>query len=177
MIELILCSRSDIQYQEIRNRHYVSNNGTIGRQLHYKIKYDGELVGIITGASAVWACKPRDDYFGITKENRQNTINKIICNTVFRLENNVKNLGSQILSKWRKQVIKDWTERYREPPIGYETFIFGENRFGALYKADNWNYCGDTKGSAKCKPHGAYNKGERKITEIKMCFCKKLKGA
>lgn len=173
-LELRLCKRTDPYYQHIRDRHYVENHGTIGRQIHYKILRENEMVGIITGASAVWACKPRDDFFGITSGNRENVISKIICNTVFRLEDNRPNLGSQILAIFRRRVVFDWMRLYDETPIGFETFIFGEGRFGSLYKADNWTYCGLTSGSAKCKPHGAYNPGERRETEIKMVFCKRV---
>lgn len=167
-----MCSRSDPYYQNIRERHYVENHGTIGRQLHYKILLDGKVVGIITGASAVWACQPRDDFFGITSENREEMIGKIICNTVFRLEYNRPNLGSRILALFRRRVVYDWIRFYDDAPIGFETFIFGEGRFGSLYKADNWTFCGLTSGSAKHKPHGAYNKCEHEETDIKMVFCK-----
>ena len=174
ILRLVLCRRSDPYYQLFRDRHYVENRGTIGRQIHYKIELDGRLLGIITGASAVWACKPRDEFFGITKENRVAMIDRIICNTVFRLEDNRPNLGSQILSLWRRRIVFDWILLYDVVPIGFETFIFGEGRFGALYKADNWTYCGLTSGSTKVKPHGCYHPGIRKETEVKMVFCKHI---
>lgn len=173
MLELLRCKRSDPYYQSIRERHYVENHGTIGRQFHYKIYLDRKLVGIISGASAVWACQPRDDFFGITTENREERVGKIVCNTVFRLEENIPNLGTQILSMFRKRILFDWIITFDDIPIGFETFIFGEGRFGSLYKADNWTYCGLTSGSAKSKPHGAYGIGERKETDIKIVFCKK----
>lgn len=174
MIELKQCSRTDAEYKNIRDRHYVENHGCIGRQVHYKIYRENELVGIITGASAVWACKPRDDFFGITKENRINVIANIICNTVFRLEVHEPNLGTQVLAKFRKQIVIDWQAKYGARPIGFETFIWGENRFGSMYKADNWVFVGMTSGSAKVKHHGAYGIGERKQTDVKMIFCKKI---
>ena len=174
-LNLELVKRSNPDYQKIRDKHYVANHGCIGRQLHYLVKLDDLIIGIISGASAVWACKPRDDFFGINKDNRVEEIGKIINNVVFRLELNGTNFASQILSIFRKQVVKDWKERYNCSPIGFETFIFGENRTGASYKADNWKYVGITQGSAKYKPHGAYGVGERLITEKKLIFCKMIK--
>lgn len=175
-------SRENPEYKSIRNQHYVKNHGCIGKQIHYLIFSNdlGEVfgqkpLGIISGASAVWACKPRDDYFGITKENRVDVIDKIINNTVFRLITRDKNLGSMVLSLFRKQVINDWQKKYNTEVIGFETFVFGENRTGTIYKADNWQYVGETQGSAKYKPHGAYNKGERLQTDKKLIFCKRLK--
>jgi len=115
-MKLELCSRENQYYKEIRNEHYVKNHGCIGKQLHYLIYEKGDLferpIGIISGASAVWACKPRDDFFGITKDNRIEKIGKIINNVVFRLNKNEKNLATKILSLWRKQILKDWKEKY-----------------------------------------------------------------
>lgn len=178
-IKLIENSRETSRYKEIRNLHYVDNHGCIGKQIHYLIFENGDIpfeepIGIISGASAVWACKPRDDFFGITKDNRIEIIDKIINNTVFRLEKHEKNLASRILSMFRKQVKRDWKKKYNSEIIGFETFVYGENRTGGIYKADNWIYVGVTKGSAKYKPHGAYNKGERKTTEQKLIFCRRI---
>ena len=170
-------SRTDERYLQVRNKHYVPNHGCIGRQIHYLV-YVSDIshwVGIISGASAVWACKPRDDFFGITTENRKEVINKIINNVVFRLEIRRPNLGTMILSEFRKKIVKDWIEKYHDEPIGFETFVFGENRNGRMYLADNWSKVGITQGSAKYKPHGAYNVGERRVTDKKIILCKKIK--
>jgi hypothetical protein len=174
-IELVLCKRSDPRYQEIRSRHYVENHGCIGRQLHYLVYLDENLVGIISGASPVWACSPRDKFFGIEKSNREKLVgHHIVNNVVFRLEEKIPNLGTQVLSLWRKRVRKDWNERYGDDILGFETFIFGENRTGAMYKADNWLYVGETQGNTKFKPHGAYGITERKQVEKKLIFCKMI---
>jgi hypothetical protein len=174
-IELVLCKRSDPRYQEIRSRHYVENHGCIGRQLHYLVYLDENLVGIISGASPVWACSPRDKFFGIENSNREKLVgHHIVNNVVFRLEEKIPNLGTQVLSLWRKRVRKDWNERYGDDILGFETFIFGENRTGAMYKADNWLYVGETQGNTKFKPHGAYGITERKQVEKKLIFCKMI---
>ena len=68
-IHLERCKRSDERYQNIRDRHYIPNHGTIGQQIHYLVFLDNEVCGIISGASSVFAVKSRDEYFGLTKEN------------------------------------------------------------------------------------------------------------
>lgn len=172
-LELEKCKRSNPIYQEIRNRHYVENHGCIGRQFHYLVKLDGRVIGIISGASPVWACSPRDNFFKIDKENRIQMVGHyIVNNVVFRLEERIPNLGTQVLAMWRKRVAQDWKERYGDDVLGFETFIFGENRTGAMYKADNWTYVGETQGNTKFKPHGAYGVTERKKVEKKLIFCK-----
>ena len=175
-VELIRCKRSNPEYQEIRDRHYIPNHGTFGQQIHYLIKLDGETVGIISGASAVYAVKARDDYFGLTKENKRVALNSIINNTVFRLEKNLPNLGTQILAMWRKQIAADWEAQYHVRVHGFETFVIeNETRKGCMYKADNWEYVGQTKGSTKTH-NGMQNKSMRLGTEVKLIHVKKIKG-
>jgi len=161
-------------YQSIRDRHYIPNNGSVGQQIHYLCYLDGKPCGIISGGSAVFAVKCRDEFFGLTRENKLAGLNSIINNTVFRLEANLLNLGSQILAMWRRQVAEDWKRMYGTSVHGFETFIIGNERmFGALYKADNWTYVGDTSGSAKAHS-GLGNPSMRAKTCVKMVFCKKI---
>lgn len=173
-IRLERCKRSNPIYKEIRDRHYIPNHGCIGQQIHYLVYLDEVVVGIISGASSVYAVKSRDDFFGLTKENKRPGLNSIINNVVFRLEKNLPNLGSQILALWRKTIAVDWEKQYGVKVHGFETFIIGnERRFGALYKADNWEFVGMTSGSTKTH-NGLTNKGGRQDTCVKMVFCKKI---
>lgn len=176
-VRLEKVKRSNPTYQKIRDRHYIPNKGSIGQQIHYLIYLDNDVVGIISGGSAAYAVSSRDNFFGITKENRKVALNGIVDNTVFRLEKNLPNLGSQILSIWRKKIAEDWENQYGVSVAGFETFIIeNENRKGAMYKADNWEFVGETKGSTKEHSHGIENTFERKNTEKKLVFCKKNKG-
>lgn len=176
-IRLLECKRSNQAYQEIRDRHYVPNNGSVGQQLHYLIFLENDIVGIISGGSAAYAVACRDEYFGITKENRKIALNGIIDNTVFRLERNLPNLGTQILATWRKRVASDWYERYGVKVAGFETFIVEESyRKGSMYKADNWDFVGETHGSTKFHQHGVEKKFERRTVEKKLVYCKWVKG-
>ena len=176
MLALIRCKRTNYEYQEIRNRHYVENRGCHGQQIHYLIQKDNNTIGIISGASSVWAVKARDEYFGLTKENKTKGLPSIINNVVFRLELHEKNLATQILSMWRKQVDVDWEKQYNVKPYGFETFVVEEDhRKGCLYKADNWHYLGETAGSTK-RHKGLENKSERVKTSKKLIFAKKIKG-
>jgi hypothetical protein len=172
---LLRCKRTHPIYQEIRNRHYIENNGCHGQQIHYVIQYENEYIGIISGASSVWAVKARDDYFGLTKDNKKVALPSIINNVVFRLEKNIPNLGTRILSIWRKRIALDWKERYNVDVCGFETFVIeNDRRKGSLYLADNWKYLGETAGNTKTHK-GLENKSERKDTCKKMIFVCKIK--
>ena len=164
-------------YQEIRDRHYIPNNGAVGQQIHYLVYLDKRVIGIISGGAAAYAVKSRDEYFGINKDNRRVALNGIIDNTVFRLEENLPNLGTQVLSMWRKRVAVDWEERYGVKVCGFETFIIETPyRKGSMYKADNWTFVGETQGSTKLHKHGVYKKFERMEVEKKLVYCKWIKG-
>lgn len=167
------CSSKDIKIFE--KNHYVRKmtdegrtdkskatgdvRGHHGQQIHYLIWYETDdgwkNVGAISGGSAVYATGVRDDFFHITKENREKVINGIIDNTLFRLELHEYNLASKIVSRWRQVVVKDWESLYGVKPYGFETFVeFAEidavtQRVGSLYLADNWTRVGETSGTAK----------------------------
>ena len=172
---LELCKRSDPRYQEIRDRHYIPNKGTHGQQIHFLIHYKGQIVGIISGASAVYGVKARDEFFGIPKDKhlkQKYYLPAIINNTVFRLEYHEKNLATKVLAKWRRVVTDLWEQIYGVQVIGFETFVVEEDwRKGTLYKADNWIYVGETAGSTKTHK-GLNNPSTRLKTQPKMIYCR-----
>lgn len=178
-IRLIRCKRTNPVYQQFRGRHYIPNHGAVGQQLHYLIFIDDEpeCVGIISAGSSVYAVGCRDRYFGITTANREVALNGIVNNTVFRLEKNIPNLGTQVLKAWRRRVREDWFSQYGVRVAGFETFVVeNERRKGAMYKADNWQYVGETKGSTKHHQSGIKKAFERKNTGKKLVFCKAVDG-
>lgn len=173
-VQLERCKRSDPRYQAIRDRHYVPNHGCIGQQIHYLITLDGEVVGIISGASAVFGVKSRDNYFGLTPQNKRAGLPSIVDNVVYRLEAHKPNLATQVLAMWRKQICIDWEERYKVKVHGFETFVIENDvRKGTLYKADNWDFVGITAGSTKTHK-GIATPAKRIATEQKLVSCKKV---
>jgi hypothetical protein len=172
---LEFCSRLDRRYKDIRDRHYIPNAGACAQQIHFLIRYQNEVVGIISGGSAVYATRNRDEFFEITNNIRQNALNGIINNTVFRLEQNELNLATRCLSMWRSIVSYLWETLYQVKVFGFETFVIEEDfRKGTLYKADNWEFTGKTSGSTKSHHGVGLTDGvsKRKKTEPKLGFCK-----
>jgi len=170
-IRLERCKRTDPRYVDMRNRHYVPNNGACGRQLHYLIRYREEIVGVISGGSSAFSGKRRDEFFGLDlcksfdeyfadkceglPSIRNRMLGTIINNTIFRLERREDNLATRILACWRRQVVNDWREMYNDSVLGFETYVVeNEHRVGTCYRADNWTLVGRTAGN-------------------KMIFCKK----
>jgi len=180
-VRLDRCKKSCAEYQDIRSRHYIPNNGAVGQQLHYLIKISDRggcrTVGIISAGSAAYAVGSRDKFFGITKDNRKIALNSIVDNTVFRLEERIPNLGTRVLSMWRKRVEQDWYNTYGVKVAGFETFIIeNEQRKGAMYKADNWTFVGETAGNTKMHLHGIDKSFVRQDVCKKLVFCKWVKG-
>lgn len=59
LLRLELVKRSNPLYQQFRSRHYIPDHGLVGQQLQYLVFYQGKVVGVIGGASAVYTSKLR----------------------------------------------------------------------------------------------------------------------
>jgi hypothetical protein len=157
-------------YDSIRAKHYVVDNGSIGRQLRYLVHHRGEIAGIIAGGMSSLAGKARDEFFGLDIAQRfddyfadehegrlvpMRTLIRNACiinNTVFRLTYREHGLASRVLALWRRQIAEDWNERYQDgiPILGFETYIVphdhgnGLRRDGGCYRFDGWTHVGET---------------------------------
>ncbi|MEY8352473.1 hypothetical protein AALB39_03855 [Lachnospiraceae bacterium 54-53] len=160
--------------------HYSHPKGFVGRQLIYKIYNNGLFSGVIVGGSATLHLPGRDEFF-----EDSFYINGIINNNFFHLVDNHgdKNLGTKVLSQWRKRVIVDWEERYKDRVIGFESLV-ELPRTGSMYKADNWTLVGQTK-EFTCRREpgietGVFTGGKRvwntnpEELKPKLVFCKLL---
>lgn len=119
--------------------HYPGSKGIPGRSLLYLIYRDQNCIGIIGANSPPSNYKIFRTFF--LTDNDQGFMN----NNVFRLIENEKNLGTQILRLFRKQVFSDHQQKFSKPLQGLVTFV-EPPRSGAVYKADNWIYLGMTQG-------------------------------
>lgn len=119
--------------------HYPGSKGIVGRSLNYFIKKDGKEVGIIGVNSPPLNYKKFREYFGTEDEK------KFVNNNVFRIIETEKNLGTKVLKMFRKRIKKDYKEKYGDELLGIITFV-EPPRTGAVYKADNWDYLGETEG-------------------------------
>jgi hypothetical protein len=179
LLELLMCQRTHPAYLQFRNRHYIPNNGCHGQQLHYLVMLDGVQLGVISGASAVYGVKARDQFFGIDHAQRKVQLNSIINNVVYRVEGAPRNVPSQALAMWRKRIAADWEYLYQVKVAGFETFVIeaeiedGRTRTGALYRADNWEMLGLTAGNTKS--HAAADKaGGMNAAHTRKSVCQKL---
>jgi len=148
MIELKLTKQNDELARYYISNHYTKPRGFIGRNVTYLIVVNDCICGVIVGGSTSLHLLNRKNFFGDCD------IQDIINNRLFRLENNLPNLGTQVLKIWRKQVCIDWNRKYNSNPIGFETLV-KPPLTGAVYRADNWIFGGMTRGyTCKVPKHG-----------------------
>lgn len=98
------------------------------------------------GVFALGSCwnhpKPVKDYM----ESHSLDFNEVGLNFIYCLYgNDNRNAGSQFLALCRKDARVWWRERYGDELKAFQTFILPP-RTGAIYKADNWELIGRTKG-------------------------------
>jgi len=164
-IELVRVKQTDKLARSYITNHYTQPRGFIGRVITYLIKVDKEICGVIVGGSTSLHLPGRRDFFGDCN------IQDIINNRLFRLENNIPNLGSQILKLWRHLVVRDWESIYDSKVIGFETLV-KPPRTGAVYKADNWILTGMTRGYTATRPTRDYRNWIK--TEPRLVFSKRI---
>lgn len=147
--------------------HYPESKGIVGRQLNFLIYSYGNPIGIIGFSSPPLNYKKFNEFFGLSEAQKPSENAKLFLNNnVFRIIHTEKNLGTQILKLARKQVFEIYKQKYNQELLGLVTFV-EPPRTGALYKADNWIFMGETQG-IEVKRRGTswiekqYKKGSKK---------------
>ena len=183
LLKLQMVKRTNTLYKKFRDEHYIPPRGAVGQGFDYLILYAGEIVGIISGSSAVYTTKARDEFFGLSsdKDTKNLQLNSIVNNNVFRLERRIPNLASMVLKNWRQRISRDWENLYGIPVAGFETFIIEtrledtSTRNGACYRADNWSLEGITTGYVGTNTRGRELKN-KSLEQKKLIYCKRIKG-
>lgn len=135
----------------ISQYHYLGYQPLPGAQLRYII-YDKERVVALLGFGAgAWKVKPRDDYIGWSKEQRQRNLHLVVNNARFLILPwiNRRNLASRVLSIISRRLADDWEKNYGYRPVLLETFVEDARFLGTCYKAANWRCLGKTQGRGK----------------------------
>lgn len=165
-LHLVCVPKSDGNFGNLFFSHYPKSKGIVGRTLCYNIFYKKRLIGIIGGAS------PPKNYT-IFKKYFECDERFFINNNVFRIIESEKNLGTKILKLFRARIREDYFNKYKDKLLGIVTFV-EKPRTGSLYKADNWNYLGETQGKRMRRNSDTWEK-EFKDGEIKHIFGYKYK--
>ncbi len=155
--------------QLLWREHYVGSKGTVGRQIHYTVYYNGRAVGAISAGSAMFAHRKRDKILGVTKEEQSRGLRHIANNTMFRLirPKDQPPLATDVLKIFRELVQKDWLKEYGDFVRAFETLV-EPPRWGGIYKIDGWKKIGMTAGLGARRPegHGTAGKASTGVRQI-----------
>jgi len=126
--------------------HYPASKGIVGRSINFLLYSFGKPIGIIGFASPPLNYVKFNNFFTLDKNNKASENAKLFLNNnVYRIIHTQKNLATQILKLARKEVYDIYIKDYSTKLKGIVTFV-EPPRTGALYKADNWLYIGETEG-------------------------------
>jgi len=131
--------------------HYLGCKAIVGACLKYLIYLDGQLACLFGWGSAAWKVGCRDRFIGWPPEKRIQRLNGIANNTRFLILPwiRVRHFASKVIARSSGLLVKDWAHRFQEELLLLETFVDRSRFRGTCYKAANWLYVGDTKGSGK----------------------------
>jgi hypothetical protein len=135
----------------LHHYHYLGRPKLVGEHLRYLVYLDGQVVACQAWASAAFKVKDRDDLIGWSPKTRTQRLHLVANNARFLILPwiRVKHLASKILAFNLRRLNNDWHNTYNHPIYLAETFVDLSRFEGICYKAANWRYVGQTKGSRK----------------------------
>ena len=151
-IHLVQGRASSKTFTELMNRHhYLGYQWSVGRSVKYLFRMGNDVMGGMSWGSGSWKVGSRDQWIGWDAETRKKNIGGIACNLRFLIAPwvKVKNLASHLLSRVVKRLPEDWRVLYGVELYALETFVDPSRFRGTCYKAANWTFLGQTKGSGK----------------------------
>ena len=137
--------------EQIARYHYLGYQTLVGRVLKYRICLGDQEVGLIGWASPSWKLASRDAYIGWDAATRERNLQGLANNHRFLIFPwvKIKNLASHVLSLAVAQAVKDWWTKYQVKLYLLESFVDPSRFRGTCYKAANWVYLGQSRGSSK----------------------------
>jgi hypothetical protein len=150
-IELVLSRDKYLWDYLVYHHHYLGLPKLVGEHLRYLVYIDGQVVACLSWASAAWKVKARDQFIGWDEETKRRNLHLIANNTRFLIPDwvRVKHLASSVLALNLRRLSADWQRIYGHPIYLAETFVDISRFSGTCYRAANWLFVGQTKGSAK----------------------------
>jgi hypothetical protein len=131
--------------------HYLGYDWIVGAYLKYMAFLNGQVVACIGWSSPAWKVRCRDDFIGWSTPERKAHLHLVANNARFLVLPHVRiqNLASKVLSLCARRLSSDWQAFFGHPIVLLETFVNLARFSGTCYKAANWIYLGQTRGSAK----------------------------
>jgi len=137
----------------INQYHMIGDKNVFGSRLQYFVKSGDIELGCLQFSASAWALEERDKWIGWTKDDKKERLQLVVNNSRFLIFPwvHVRNLASKSLSLAAKRIREDWLTEYCYTPVLLETFVDTEHFKGTCYRAANWTYLGETKGSGRSR--------------------------
>ncbi len=131
--------------------HYLGYTQIVGSYLKYLVYLDDQLAACVGFGSAAWKVGCRDRFIGWNTPQRKNNLSGIANNVRFLMLPwvDVKYFASKALALSARVLPGDWYHAFSQQLVLVETFVDRSRFVGTCYRAANWIYLGDTKGSSK----------------------------
>lgn len=148
--------------QQVHRHHYLGFKRFAGRGLRYIVQWRKKWLALAGWQSGAFKCRHRDRWIGWKPEQQFRRLHLIANNTRFVIlaaQGVFPSLGSFALARMLRRLSDDWQAHYGHPLLVAESFVDPARFDGALYRAANWRYLGDTRGFARhngryTDPHG-----------------------
>ena len=131
--------------------HYLGCPRVVGAHLCQVAMLGEQIVACLAWGSAAWKIAPRDFFIGWDEQTKRNNLHLVVSNVRFLIPPwiRIKCLASKLFSLCLRELSAQWEQLYGHPVYLAETFVDVSRFQGTTYKAANWIYLGQTKGSAK----------------------------
>lgn len=135
----------------LEHYHYLGLPRLVGEHLRYLAYMQGQVVACLAWASAAWKVKSRDEFIKWSESAKRRNLHLIANNTRFLILPwvTVRHLASKALALNLRRLSDDWYRSYNHRVYLAESFVDQSRFSGTCYKAANWQYVGQTSGSAK----------------------------
>lgn len=180
-MELKIIKRTDPRLLHNMENHYSKPKGFVGRNICYAVIHDNVYYGGIVGGSSTLHLPNRHEFLGTSRKD----LNSIVNNIFFHIEKvngdyPFRNFSSKVIAEFRNKIIMDWSSKYSDTVIGFETLV-ELPRTGELYRRDGWSLVGQTIGYT-CKRvagNGTDNWTGKRVWDTKLLrpknvFCRKI---
>lgn len=165
----ILKHEEEKYLQLMETHHYLGAIRRIGESIWYAATYDGQWIALISFSAAVLKCEARDRWIGWSYRNQTARLKLVVNNSRFLLlpQDQIKNLGSRLLSLCLKRLSNDWIVKYGHPVLLVETFVDPARYHGGVYRASNWQSIGYTKGFRRITGGYSQHSESKKMVFVK----------
>ena len=147
----------------LQRYHYLGSPKIVGEHICQAAMLGDQIIACLAWGSPAWKIASRDKFIGWDEATKRKNLHLVTSNVRFLIPPwiQVKHLASKVLSLSLKSLSREWEKVYNHPVFLAETFVDISRFQGTTYKAANWIYLGQTKGSAK-KGNSYHFHGEKK---------------